>query len=144
MLAKSKRNKNKLQHPRGQSLVEFALLLPMLLLLVLGAMDFGRLFFTKIVLTNAAREGANYLAWFPKDAEEGYINTYNAIESEANSSTVDVNALSIEINDCCTPGLPVEVKVSTTVTLVFENALQWLGLMDLPVQLTGTVKMVVQ
>ena len=129
---------------RGQSLVEFVIIAPLLLLLILGAMDFGRLFYTKIVLTNAAREGANYLAWFPKDAEEGYINTINAIESEANSSTVDVNALSIEINDCCTPGLPVEVKVSTTVPLVFENALQWFGLVDVPVQLTGTIKMVVQ
>lgn len=129
---------------RGQSLVEFVIIAPLLLLLILGAMDFGRLFYTKIVLTNAAREGANYLAYFPKDKDDGFVNTFAIIESEADSSTIDVNTLSIVINDCCTGGNPVQVNVSTTVPLVFGGALQWFGLMGGPVQLTGTVKMVVQ
>jgi PKD repeat protein len=45
---------------RGQALVEFALLLPVFLLLLVVAVDFGRLFFTYIQINNAAREGANY------------------------------------------------------------------------------------
>ena len=43
---------------RGQSLIEFALLLPVLLLLVAGAIDLGRAFYSQITITNAAREGA--------------------------------------------------------------------------------------
>ena len=43
---------------RGAELVEFALVLPLLLLLVLGIVDFGFLFQRFEVVTNAAREGA--------------------------------------------------------------------------------------
>ena len=45
---------------RGQALVEFALLLPFLLLLLLGVIEFGRAWNVKQVLTNASREGARY------------------------------------------------------------------------------------
>jgi PKD repeat protein/Flp pilus assembly protein TadG len=42
----------------GQALVEFALVIPVMLLLLVIAVDFGRLFFSYIEITNAAREGA--------------------------------------------------------------------------------------
>jgi Flp pilus assembly protein TadG len=42
----------------AQSLLEFALILPMLLLLVTGFLDLGRAFFFYSSLTNASREGA--------------------------------------------------------------------------------------
>jgi len=42
----------------GQSVVEFALVLPILLMVVLGIMEFGWLFYGNIVMTSAAREGA--------------------------------------------------------------------------------------
>jgi len=41
---------------RGQALVEFALVVPILLLLVVGLVEFGRAWNTKQVLTDAARE----------------------------------------------------------------------------------------
>ena len=43
---------------RGSQLIEFALVLPLLLLVVLGIMDFGLLFQRYEAVTNAAREGA--------------------------------------------------------------------------------------
>lgn len=42
----------------GQSLVEFAMVVPLLLLLVFGIIDFGRLLMNQVTLTNAVREGA--------------------------------------------------------------------------------------
>jgi Flp pilus assembly protein TadG len=50
---------------RGQALVEFALIVPVFLLLLLVAIDFGRLFFTYIQLNNTAREAAAYAAANP-------------------------------------------------------------------------------
>jgi beta-lactam-binding protein with PASTA domain len=50
---------------RGQSLVEFALILPLLLLLLLGGIDFGRVFFGSVGVQNAARIAANYAALHP-------------------------------------------------------------------------------
>jgi hypothetical protein len=42
----------------GQSLAEFALVLPVLLLLFMGILDFGRAVYAYNTLSNAAREGA--------------------------------------------------------------------------------------
>ena len=42
----------------GQSLVEFAMVLPLFLVLLFGLVDFGRAFYSWMIVTNAAREGA--------------------------------------------------------------------------------------
>lgn len=47
---------------RGQALAEFAIVLPVFLLLLLLAADFGRLFYSYISVTNAARESAGFAA----------------------------------------------------------------------------------
>jgi Flp pilus assembly protein TadG len=52
---------------RGQALVEFALIVPVMLLLLLIAIDFGRLFFSYVQINNAAREAASYASHFPQD-----------------------------------------------------------------------------
>jgi Flp pilus assembly protein TadG len=53
---------------RGQAFVEFALLLPVMLLILLVAVDFGRLFFSYIQVNNAAREAASYAAIHAADS----------------------------------------------------------------------------
>ena len=50
------------RHSRGQSLVEFSLVLPLLLVLLLGVADFGRVFAAGITLEAAARNGAEAVA----------------------------------------------------------------------------------
>ncbi|HUQ19755.1 MAG TPA: TadE/TadG family type IV pilus assembly protein [Gemmatimonadaceae bacterium] len=44
----------------GTAIIELAVALPVLLLIVLGAADFGRMFFTGITVANAARATAEY------------------------------------------------------------------------------------
>ena len=51
---------------RGQALVEFALVLPVLLIVLLFAIDFGRAFYSWVILQNASRIGANYAALNPE------------------------------------------------------------------------------
>ena len=53
-----KLQKIRIRSERGAELIEFALVLPLLLLVVLGIVDFGFLFQRLEVVTNAAREGA--------------------------------------------------------------------------------------
>ena len=53
MMKKLKNIKNE----KGQSLVEFALVVPILLIFILGILEFGWLLNAKITLTSAAREG---------------------------------------------------------------------------------------
>lgn len=42
----------------GSNLIEFALVLPLLLILVFGIIDFGIALYDKAIITNASREGA--------------------------------------------------------------------------------------
>jgi len=44
----------------GQALVEFALVLPILLILLLGIFEFGNIFFSYLVIQNASRDAARY------------------------------------------------------------------------------------
>lgn len=53
------------RRPTGQAMAEFAILLPVLLLLLVVAVDFGRLFATFVAVNNAAREGVAFAAAHP-------------------------------------------------------------------------------
>ena len=49
-------------HVRGQSLVEFALVVPIFLVLLFGMVEFGRAWMTKNIITGAAREAVRIYA----------------------------------------------------------------------------------
>jgi len=54
----------------GQALVEFALLVPLLIIIILGIIEFGRIWMTMNVLASAAREGARKAAVTAPDADQ--------------------------------------------------------------------------
>ncbi len=56
---------------RGQSLVEFALILPIMLVFLAAVLDLGRVFYATITLNNAAREGAFAAASNPDSFDAG-------------------------------------------------------------------------
>ena len=80
---------------KGQDLVEFAILLPLLLLLIFGIFDLGRLFHAGIAITSAAREGARF-GTRNKEAEPEEIR--NATRNEALNSGIDLSSSTIDIN----------------------------------------------
>jgi Flp pilus assembly protein TadG len=55
---------------RGQSLVELAITLPILILLLLGTLDFGMAIFSYSMLRDAAQEGAFYGSFNPSNIAE--------------------------------------------------------------------------
>lgn len=83
------------RYSHGQSLVEFALLLPLFMLIILGIFDFGRVIYAYSALHNAAREGARYGAVHPCD-DVGIENMAQNMAAglgegiTVNSSIVDV------------------------------------------------------
>lgn len=64
---------------RGAELVEFAIIIPVLLLLMLGIVDFAFLFHSFQVTTNAAREGAR-LAMLPGYETNGYSTALGRVD----------------------------------------------------------------
>jgi Flp pilus assembly protein TadG len=61
--------KRLLSHQKGQSLVEFALLLPLLLYLICGIIDFGRIMYTHMQLNMVAQEAVRLGGLGRNDAE---------------------------------------------------------------------------
>jgi Flp pilus assembly protein TadG len=58
------------RNERGQSLVELAITLPILILLLLGTVDFGMAIFSYSMLRDAAQEGAFYGSFNPANVAE--------------------------------------------------------------------------
>lgn len=76
---------------RGAAAVEFAIILPLLLILVGGIIDFGRLFYTEIMVTNAAREGARMVALgMEGDAEARAVAASPNIDLVGGFATADI------------------------------------------------------
>jgi hypothetical protein len=61
---------NEKKHEKGQSLVEFALSLPILILILSGLIDIGRVYVAYIFLEEAAAEAALYVSLNPDCVQE--------------------------------------------------------------------------
>lgn len=85
----------------GQAIIEFALALPLVLVLILGVLEIGRAFQTKIVLTNAAREGTHYFFYDTADSRNGFENTRAAVITEIKNSGVEFDNTTDEIDILC-------------------------------------------
>lgn len=103
-----------LKNKRGQAMVEFALILPLLLLLILGMIDFGRVINAYLVANHASREGVRQAAVGKSDSE---------IVSIVNLTTASLDSSSISITitpqaSSRTRGTEAEVKVSCQVDII--------------------------
>ena len=98
------------QRERGQALAEVAIILPLFMILLLIAVDFGRLFATQIAIINAAREGAYYAVQHPSDNGTG---TTTAALREAPGSTVTVKYCNTGVAGC-PPVTALTIVVSTS------------------------------
>ena len=118
---------------RGAAAVELALILPVLLLLIGGVVDFGRAFFAQVVITNAAQEGAR----------AGVVQGDAVGRAKATGQLAPgwVNPAAVTGN--CDPSSPskttdITVKTSATFSYFFLNALP--GVTS-PTTLTGSATM---
>jgi Flp pilus assembly protein TadG len=81
---------------RGQALVETALILPVLLMLVLGILEFGRAWNTKQVITDAAREGARLAVVYNPDVDQADVEA--AIATALSRSGIPGTAVEIDFD----------------------------------------------
>jgi len=58
-----------LKNSKGQAMVELVLILPILLLLIFGIIEFGRIFSTQLIITSSAREAVRKAAVGATDAD---------------------------------------------------------------------------
>jgi Flp pilus assembly protein TadG len=114
----SKLSKRVTRNERGQSLVEFALSLPLLLLVLSGLLDLGRVYFVYVALEDGAGEGALYLSINPgcRTLDDGTdcIEPNNADfrARNAGNMAVDWSSADIEIDRTDPFGVGDPVKVT--------------------------------
>jgi Flp pilus assembly protein TadG len=75
----------------GSALVELAIALPLLVLIMAAAIDYARIFYMAMALTNAARAGAQYGA-FSAAQSVNYTGMQNAATASTNLSGVTASA----------------------------------------------------
>ena len=126
----------------GQGMVELALALPLLLLLMLGTIDIGRVFFDYVQLRNAVREGAGYGARMPTDT--GGITDRVTRHGIPSGTTIAIACT----GDCTTTnGVPngvgtIEVTATHVFTPVTTAFLQnWFGLDPITVSVKSSMRL---
>lgn len=101
----------------GQSVVELALMLPVLMLIMIGTLDLGRLVDAYVVMTNAAREGARYGMNNPTDTT-GIQNKARAAAANSGYQTAQMTISSSCNPNCTDNGNAVVVQVSYPFTMI--------------------------
>jgi Flp pilus assembly protein TadG len=141
-------NQNKQISIKGQSLLEFAIAVPIFLVVVLGVFDVGRVFFSTITLVSAAREGARYLSANPFDLSNdsgSFFTTKQVVMLEATGAGITLAEENITVScdnvdedvDACDGGGPAVVTVEHD----FELIMGW-GLPS-PITVSRTAEMIV-
>jgi len=96
---------------RGSVVVEFALVVPVLLLIVFGIIDFGRALNAQIALTGAAREGVRLAALGYPDA---------AIQARVAAAAPDLSGVTTTVVASCTPGAGPSANAQVNVSYRFS------------------------
>lgn len=127
---------------RGQSVLELALAMPVMLLLMLGTIDVGRVFFDYVQLRNAVREGAGYGARMPDDTAG--ITSRVTSHGIPSGTTVGVACTGV----CTTTaGKPdgdgtIVVTATRTFTPVTTGFLQsWFGMDPIVIQVSASMRL---
>lgn len=108
---------------RGSSAVEFAIIFPLLLMILFGIIDFGRLNFERIQVTSAAYEGARAsgfkVAYTAANPQLGKDAITAAVNAAAGGLVVTVDFTASTNVDCLTPG------AETTIVVRRPSTFKW-------------------
>lgn len=80
----------KRKNEKGQSIVEFALVIPLLLIFVMAIIEFGFMFNAYLTISSASREGARLGAL-------GETNTAIELRVDSVSNTLDLNNINVAV-----------------------------------------------
>jgi len=100
---------------KGQSLAEFGLILPLILLLVFGFLDMGRAVYYYSAIGNAAREGARYASVRPLDLQTAGSTDIDDVRTVVQDYAVSVG---LDADKITFPAAPTEDYV--TVKIVYD------------------------
>jgi Flp pilus assembly protein TadG len=134
-----------IKEQKGASAIEFAIVLPLFLVLVFGIIEFGVIMYDKAVITNASREGARFGILFdePVNSDAEILSKVNThlnnggllitLGGTANTPSVTVDRTALPLLSVSVaynydflivpnfvPGIPQTLSLSATTTMRME------------------------
>jgi Flp pilus assembly protein TadG len=115
---------------RGQTVLEFAIVVPLFLLLVFATIDFGRLFYVQMTLQNAVRQAARYAITGSKQTGVSRYQSVLNVATQAAMGLAEVTDISVSVagqlqTNCavvtCTAGgpqQPVTISIGANLQLM--------------------------
>ena len=113
------------RNERGAAAVEFALVLPILLMLVFGIIDFGLMIHEKTMLANAAREGARNGAISRSEAVIRQTVANSLVGAAQTEATVTVSCVKAN-GTACTGSFDAAVEPGGKVVVTVEDRYTWI------------------
>jgi len=110
------------QRSRGQSLVELALTLTIILTLLAGAVDLGSAFFDYIALRDAAQEGALYGSINPENTSD-IVNRVR----QSSSNPLDLTSADVSIDVLVTGSPCAGSQITVTVDYTYQLIMPLIG-----------------
>ena len=109
----------------GQELVEFAVMLPLLLVILVGVIDLGRVFHATITIANATRTGARFATSYGFESIGGGINMDIAAisaraQTEAQNSGITLDTVTVNCPGGCVHGGPVVITATQDFVFLFN------------------------
>jgi Flp pilus assembly protein TadG len=127
----------RLRSNSGQAMVEFALIVPILLVLMLAIFQFGVIFNDKVQVTNASRDAVRKAA-VSRTAANGVADAIAAAKASAPS----LNKANMMVS--VSPGQPWTVGQDLTVTVTYPGHISILGIAVWSGLLTATTSVRVE
>ena len=128
--------RNRLRNERGATAVEFAFIVPLLIVLVLGIAEFGHAFQVQGTLSAAAREGVRAMALRndPAEAKDVVQNAATSLNPAITDDQITIRVVGGTANTCPTIGAG-----NTAVRLTIKYPMPFLtDFFGSGIELTGT------
>lgn len=114
----------------GTAAIEFGLVLPLLIIVLVGIVDYGQIYFTRLTMTNAAREGARVGVTLPEtEAQAAAVARATAYLEQAGVEAV------------VTATTPSQSNPTVTITVTIEPFEPLIGLVPTPDRLSVSASM---
>lgn len=113
----------KLKDQEGASAIEFAIVLPLLMMILFGIVEFSIAFYDKSMITNASREGARagiVLQPAPRDATAEDAEIENVINYYLTDKLITLGTSNIPAIAITREGFSTGDSLSVTVTYIYD------------------------
>ena len=122
---------------RGIALIEMAIVLPVLILMTLGLIEYGWMFLQAQQITNAARQGARVGATI----DAGAADVVTAISNAMTNAGLSSSGYQVTVTPSDVSGLGVGESFTVNVSVTYANIGLDMPLVPTPVTLQSTVSM---